>query len=291
MRTAVFWGCCIIGNQYAYELSLREVMPKLDVELVDLGEALCCGDPIRSVNEFAATYLSARIIALAGQTGSKDLLIPCNRCHFTLSEAKHLLDTDENTKQKVSELLKEENLAYDSDVELWHTIDFLHDKIGLGKIKKLVMKPLRDVRLALHVGCQLIRYSDLERPDDAENPKKLDELISAIGGESVDYAERLDCCGAHLAASKSDSALSLSGQKLKAIQTLGVDGMVVTCPDCGIMFDSKQKDAVGIVGTKLSVPVVYYSQLLGLSLGLDRARLGLHLNQSPVEGLLTKIVG
>ena len=291
MRAAIFWGCCILANQYGYEMSLREVMLKLDAELVDLSEALCCGDPIRSVNDFASAYLSARILGLASLTGSKDLLIPCNRCHFTISEAKHLIDNDAKARQKILGLLKEENLAYDSNIRLWHTIDFLHDKIGLSKIRKSVSKPLKGLEFASHVGCQLTRYGDLGRPDDAENPKKLDELIRAIGGGCVDYAEKLDCCGAHLAASRTDSALSLSGSKLKAIQALNIDGMVISCPDCGIMFDSKQKHVVGVVGVKISVPVFYYSQLLGLSMGLDKVKLGLHLNQSPVDQFLTKIVG
>jgi len=291
VQTAVFWGCCISAKQYAYELSVREVMPKLGIDLVDLREAFCCGDPIRSVNDFATTYLSARILALANLTGLNELLTPCNRCHFTISEAKYAIDNNPKTHHKIIELLKEENLAYNKDTRLWHTIDFLHDKVSIKSIKKMICKPLKGLKLAAHVGCQVIRYGDLGRSDDAENPKKLDELIRAIGGESVDYAEKLDCCGAHLTLSHADSALSLSGSKLKAVQSLGVDGMVISCPDCGIMFDSKQKEEVGIVGTKLNVPVVYYTQLLGLSLGLEKEKLGLHVNQSPVDQLLTKISG
>lgn len=291
MRTAIFWGCCILANQYSYELSMREVMPKLGVELVDLPEGLCCGDPIRSINDFASTYLSARIIALSNLTGSDDLLIPCNRCHFTISEAKGTIETDIKTREKIVQLLKEENLEYNSDIKLQHTIDFLHDKIGINHIKKAICRPLKELRLATHVGCQVIRYSDLGRIDDAENPRKLDELVSAVGAESVDYSEKLDCCGAHLTLSNADTALSLSGSKLKAVQNLNVDGLVVSCPDCGIMFDSKQKEESGTVGTKLSMPVIYFTQLLGLSLGLGKEKLGLHINQSPVDKLLAKISG
>jgi heterodisulfide reductase subunit B len=125
--------------------------------------------------------------------------------------------------------------------------------------------------------------------DDAENPRKLDELVNALGAETVDYAEELDCCGANLMYSHPDSALSLAGTKLNAVQNLAVDGLVVSCPDCALMFDYKQKDAGTIVGAKLSLPVIYYTQLLGLALGIEREKLGLHLNQSPVDQLLTKI--
>ena len=289
MKASVFWGCRILTEQYAYEMSLREILPRLDVELVDLREAMCCGDPVKSVNDFAANYLGIRVLALANLTGLKDLLVPCNRCHFVISEAKHLVDTGEKTREKIANLLKEEGLEYNPDVMVWHTIDFLHDHVGLNCIKKVITKPLKGMKLAVHYGCQILRYTDLGRVDDAENPRKLDELINAIGAETVDYSEKLDCCGAHLMLSHVDSALSLSGAKLKAVQALGVDGLVVSCPDCGLMYDTKQKEATSTVGAKLSLPVVYYTQLLGLASGIGQDKLGLHLNQSPVNQLLSKV--
>jgi heterodisulfide reductase subunit B len=185
--------------------------------------------------------------------------------------------------------LKEEGLEFDSQIKIWHVIDFLRDLVGLKALKKTIAKSLKGMKLASHVGCQLIRYSDLGRADDAENPRKLDELIEAVGAESIDYSEKLDCCGSHLSLSHSDSALSLGGTKLKAVKSLGVDGLVVSCPECGLMFDSKQKDAESAVGSKLDIPVVYYTQLLGLAMGIDKQKLGLHLSQSPVDQLFTRI--
>jgi len=289
MKIAVFWGCRILTSQYAYEMSVREAFPKLDVELVDLPEANCCGDPVKSMNDLAANYLAARVLAIANTTGLDNLLVPCNRCHFVVSESKYLMKKNGKINQKIKYLLKEEGLEYNPDVKVWHTIDFLHDFVGLDGIKKAVRKPLLALKLATHVGCQIIRYSDLGRVDDAENPKKLDELVRALGAETVDYAEKLDCCGANLMYSHADSALSLAGTKVKALQNLMVNGLVVSCPDCGLMFDFKQKDAEAIVGVKLNLPVLYYTQLLGLSLGIEQKSLGLHLNQSSVDQFLARI--
>ena len=289
MKVAVFWGCRILTSQYAYEMSVREAFPKLNIELVDLSETNCCGDPVKSMKDLAANYLAARVLALANKTGLDNLLVPCNRCHFVISEAKNVLEKNERFGQKIIEVLKEEGLEYNPNVRIWHVIDFLHDFVGLDNVKKAVQKSLKGLKLATHVGCQIIRYSDLGRVDDAENPRKLDELVSALGAETVDYAEKLDCCGANLMYSHSDSALSLAGTKLSVLQNLGVDGLVVSCPDCGLMFDSKQKDAGTTVGAKLDLPVAYYTQLLGLSLGIEQEKLGLHLNQSPINQLLTKV--
>ena len=289
MKIAVFWGCCIQTKQFAYEMSLRETLPQLDVELVDLAESFCCGDPVKSVNAFAANFLAARILALADQTGLEDLLVPCNRCHFTISEAKDTMKNNPKTAKNITELLEEEGLRYNPNIRIWHTIDLLHDHIGLQKIEKSVKSPLKGLKVVTHVGCQIIRYSDLGRVDDAENPRKLDELLIALGAETVDYAEKLDCCGAALMRSHPDSALSLAGTKLKAVQNLSVNGMVVSCPDCQLMFDANQKQAETTVGAKLNVPVIYFTQLLGLAMGVEEKKLGLQLNQSPVEEILAKI--
>jgi heterodisulfide reductase subunit B len=270
-------------------MSVREAFPKLNIELVDLSETNCCGDPVKSMKDLAANYLAARVLALANKTGLDNLLVPCNRCHFVISGAKNVLEKNERFGQKIIEVLKEEGLEYNPNVRIWHVIDFLHDFVGLDNVKKAVQKSLKGLKLATHVGCQIIRYSDLGRVDDAENPRKLDELVGALGAETVDYAEKLDCCGANLMYSHPDSALSLAGTKLSVLQNLGVDGLVVSCPDCGLMFDSKQKDAGTTVGAKLDLPVVYYTQLLGLSLGIEQEKLGLHLNQSPINQLLTKV--
>ena len=289
MKMAVFWGCRILTSQYAYEMSVRQVFPKFGIELVDLREATCCGDPAKSINVFAADYLAARALALANLTGLTDLLIPCNRCHFTISEAKHRMKINERLRVKIGELLKEEGLEYDPNIEIWHVIDLLHDGVGLEKIRETVKKPFKGLKLASHTGCQITRYSDLGRVDDAEDPRKLDELINVLGAETVDYSEKLDCCGAALTYSHEDAAVSLAGSKIKALQGLNVDALVVSCPACQMMFDSEQKDAGTAVGAKLDLPVLYYTQLLGLALGIKTEKLGLHLNQSPVDNLLTKI--
>jgi heterodisulfide reductase subunit B len=269
-------------------MSVREVLPKFGIELIDLREAMCCGDPVRSVNDFAANYLSMRVLALANLTGQSDLLLPCNRCHFTISEAKQVVERDEKVRDKIVAMLKEEGLEYNPNIKVWHVIDLLHDCIGLKSVEKALVKPLKG-KLASHVGCQIIRYSDLGRVDDAENPRKMDELIRVTGAESVDYNEKLDCCGSHLMYGHPDTALSLAGGKVKALLSLGVDGLVVSCPDCGLMFDSKQKEAGTTVGAKLNLPVLYLTQLLGLALNVEQEKLGLHLNQSPVEQLLSKV--
>lgn len=280
MKVAVFWGCKILTAQYAYEMSVRQVFPHFDIELMDLKGASCCGGPVRSINTSAAMYLSARNLALSSQTGLSDLLVPCNECHFMLSEAKYRIDNDEQMHKKIQEQLREEGLKYSSSVKIWHVIDLLHDLVKLDAVKAMVKKPLEGLKFAVHPGCQIIRPSEIGRVDSAERPRKLDALVEALGAETLDYSEKLDCCGAALLYSHEDAALSLAGSKLKAVQGYDVDGFVDTCPYCHIMYDARQKEAAATVGGKFSLSVFYYTQLLGLALGIKQEKLGLHLNQS-----------
>lgn len=280
MKVAVYWGCKIPTAQYAYEMSVRQIFPHFDIELVDLKGASCCGGPIRSINTSAAAYLSARTLALSNQTGLEALLVPCNECHFMLSEAKYKIDKDEEMREKLEKLLEEEGLIYSSKVKIWHVIDLLHDVVKVDVVKARVKKPLKGLKFAAHPGCQIIRPSEIGRVDSAEKPRKLDVLVEALGARTFDYSEKLDCCGAALLYSHEDAALSLAGSKLKAVQGDGVDGFVDSCPYCHIMYDAKQKEAAATVGGKLSLPVFYYTQLLGLALGIEQEKLGLHLNQS-----------
>jgi len=286
---AIYWGCVIPHVEYAYEISVREILPRLGVELINLENVSCCGFPLRSVNAYAFLYLSARNLAVAEKTGLNNLLVMCNGCHLTLSEATHFLNHDEKLREKINSLLRDEELEYEGSIRIWHLIDLLHDMIKEETIRKSVKKSLKGVRLASHQGCHTIRPSRLGRIDDPENPRKMDNLIELLGATSVDYPEKLDCCGASLLWSRRDAALTFTGLKIMAVQEHGFDGLVVSCPACHLMFDARQRAAGATVGTKLNFPVLYYSQLLGIAMGIDGEKLGLHLNRSPVDELLGKI--
>ncbi len=288
MKIAVYWGCVIPTSQYAYEMSVREIMPRLGVELVDLENASCCGTGVQSINMNAATYLAARNIAIAEKMGFSDLLVVCNGCHLSLFEATHFLDHDEKLKAEVNALLKEEELSYSGKMKIWHAIDFLHDKIGQDVLRKTVTHPLTGLKFAVHYGCHILRPSSVGTVDDPENPKKLDELIEWLGAQSISYPEKLDCCGSMLMLSHPDAAFTFTGLKLKAVQETGADALVDTCPSCHNMFDVRQKSAAATTGAKLNMPIVYYTQLLGLAMGIPQEKLGLNLNRSPIDGFLQK---
>jgi len=289
LKVAVYWGCLIPTIQYGYEMSVRAVMPQLDLELVELNSVSCCGTPIQSVNMFAALYLAARNLAMAEKTGLDNLFLPCNGCYLSLSEAKHFLSQDNKLRERINNVLKEENLRYEGAIKIWHTINLLHDLVGEEKIREVAKRSLKGLKIAVHYGCHILRPSTLQPVDNSENPRKMDELVEWLGAKSVAYPEKLDCCGYMLLLSHPNAALTFTGLKLKAVQDWGADALAVSCPSCQMMFDMRQKSAAATASVKLNLPVLYYTQLLGLAMNISTERLGLNLNRSPIDGLLQKV--
>ena len=283
-KYALFPGCLMPTEQYAYELSIRETLPLLDVELVDVEGFSCCGEPMKSVNQLLTLYLSARNLAIA-EKHHLDVFAPCAMCHLALTECQHILEENPAMKERINSMLTAEGLQYTIKRKVVHTVDLLYDQVGIEKIKEHVKKPLSGLKIAAHYGCHILRPSEIGRPDDSENPQKIETILKALGAEPVDYPQKLDCCGAPLLANLPESALTKTGQKLQAIQEQGIQAMIDVCPWCHKMFDSRQTKAGETVAAKLDVPVFYLTQLLGLVMGITGEKLGLELNLSPVEKL------
>jgi len=292
LRYALYLGCTIQSEQYGYETSVREILPRLDIELEDMEGASCCGFPaLNSVSKLGWHYLSARNLAIAEDMGFAVLPL-CNGCHLSFVETKHFLEKDPELKNIINMNLEKEGLNYRGDIRIVHLLEALHDEIGSQKISEKVVKPLSGIRLASHPGCHAIRPSDLQRVDDAENPQKLDDLIKALGAKTFDYPEKIDCCGSQLAVTSGRVTLRIAGEKLQAVKSYGFDGLVTTCPFCFKMYDGRQRAIKGALkDASLDLPVFYYTQLLGLALGSDPKKLGLQMNQSLVDDLVERILG
>ncbi|MGQ9581944.1 MAG: CoB--CoM heterodisulfide reductase iron-sulfur subunit B family protein [Thermoplasmatota archaeon] len=284
MKYALYLGCAITTEAYAYEMSARETLGRLGVEFVDSEGHTCCGITIRSINPFAFLYLAGRNIAICERTGL-DIMTFCTGCRMTLLEAKHVLDHNEALKGRVNALLAPEGLEYMGTSSVKHIVELLHDAIGLERIKGSVVRTFRGLKVVSHYGCHALRPSAIGRQDDPENPQKLERLIEALGASSPDYPQKLDCCGAPLLLKNDSAAFTMAGQKIKAIQEAGIDAVVTVCPSCQKMLDT-QDICSRTIGAELSLPVMYYTQLLGLAMGLDPDSLGLGMNISPVRKIV-----
>lgn len=289
MKYALYLGCTIQTEQYGFEMSARETLPRLGVELVNVEGFSCCGYPLRSMNNFSWIYLTARNLAVADEL-DLDLLPLCNGCHLSMCEVKHMLDSDPELRKSVNDFLSAEDLEYVGKSKVRHLIEVLYKDVGVDRLRNSLKKTLQGLKLASHYGCHLIRPSSIGRPDEAEDPRILDELTCALGADVVDYPEKLDCCGASLIVSDPEISLKLSGLKLKSLNKHGFDGMVTVCPFCHKMYDAKQGAIKTLMRDEgVELPVLYYTQILGLALGVEGEKLGINFNLSQVDKILEKI--
>lgn len=288
-RFLLYLGCTIPTKQYAYELSVRAVMPKLGVELEDFTDAGCCGYPLKGVNKKAWFYMAARVLAQAADRGLPILTL-CNGCDVSLREIAHFLKEDPTLREEIGRMLAEEGLRLDLNVTVLHTIEVLHDVVGVKSLEKLVVKPLKGLKIASFPGCHVMRPSTIVRPEDVRNPVKIDNILRALGAETEDHPEKRNCCGATALPYSADDAAKVVALRLKGVAEWGFDAVTTSCPYCMEMLDAKQEVAKRLANLpQLSVPVFYLTQLVGLALGLKPEELGINLNASPVETVLEKL--
>lgn len=292
MRYATFLGCTVPTRALNYEMSARKVAEKLGIELVDIPKFSCCGFPIRSSSQDAGFMLAARNLALAEKEGL-NIITFCSACVETLSEANHIFTHHPDKLAKANEKLKKFGLEYKGTVNVKHFARMLWEDYGLEKIREKVVKPLEGVRAAAHYGCHYIKPSEIYGCfDNHENPESLDQLIEVTGAQAVKYYDDKDkCCGGSILGVREIVSLKMSNAKLKGIKSAGADVMVLICPFCSVMYEGNQKKIEKEFQTEYNLPVLYYPQLLGLSLGIPSEDLGFKLNRIKAKALLDKVEG
>lgn len=288
MKYSLFLGCTIPIRQMNYEQSARVVSKELGIELSDNNFG-CCGFPVEPVDEIMALGLAAVNLSKARETGL-DIVALCSACGEMLNKAEDRLSKDETSLKAVNKILSNVGKAYIGEKQrVIHFARMLYDDYGLDNLRAKVKRPLSNLVVASHPGCHFVRPSKLYQGfDDPEFPGALDRLIEVTGANAIEYAEKTDCCGGGLLAVRENVAKAMSGGKLRKLAGK-VDALIVICPFCGIMYDKYQRNLEEELGKKLGIPVLYYPQLLGLSLGIEPGKLGFDVNSVPVQGLLSKV--
>ncbi|MCB2185666.1 MAG: CoB--CoM heterodisulfide reductase iron-sulfur subunit B family protein [Deltaproteobacteria bacterium] len=286
MAALLYLGCTVPVRNLNYELSARKVAAALGLTLVDDADLGCCGFPLKATDQRAALVLAARSLARAGARGL-DLVPLCSACAGTLAEAAHLLDRDAGLREEVNRELAPLGETYEPGVEVRHFVRYLLEEVGLENLKKKVTHPLTGFSFAPHYGCHYLKPSEVTgRFDDPEDPRSIDLLLTATGAHVMRYARLKDCCGGGVLGADEELAGKLAGGKLTELNDTGVAALVVVCPFCNVMFEGQQKAIGKRLETKLKVPVVYLTQVLGLALGLAPDELGFKLNRSKPKELL-----
>ena len=289
---ALFLGCIAPLRFPDIESATRFVFEKLDVNVQDLEGFACCATKASfdNIDEVAALAISSRNIALA-EEANVDLVTICNGCFSILAEAKHELDHHPEKLAEVQEVLSKIERSYKGSSKVLHLVQYLHDTVGTSKIASSVSHHLRGMRLAVFYGCHYLRPSEVLQTDDPDNPMKVNDIISALGGRSVPYPGQLDCCGAGGGVRVRDleTSLEIADQRLKAISKAEVEAIVTPCPFCFLQLDIGQ-GLLNDKGANYSIPVLHLSQLIALTQGADPQKVA-RFGKTPRDEVIAKIRG
>jgi len=273
-RYAYFPGCSAETVSASYHLSTIETGAKLGVEFEEIEDWNCCGaTPYTNIDELLAHTLCARNLAIAERTGL-DVVAPCNACFKNLYHANQDLKKDEDLAEHMNFALEADGLHYGGAVNVHHLIHVFVRDVGLEAIKQKVTHPLKGVKVAAYYGCQLVR-PDRHDGFDAAGPRYFEDLVAALGAKPVEFPHRLRCCGASLMIGHRRAALAMVRELLRGAAQAQADVIATACPLCQLNLECYQQDVNREFGTAYEIPVIYFTQLMGLAMGISAKKLGI----------------
>ena len=288
MKYAFYLGCTIPARSRNYELSARKVAEKLDIELVDIDDFICCGFPMKAGDQISSEVMAAYNLSIAQEKGLSICTL-CSSCASALSEAAHHLAKNDLAREKVNKELSKVGLEYRGGVKVRHFARILFEEIEEEKIKEQFLRDLSDLSIAAHYGCHYLKPSEIHDDfDNVEDPKSIETLVSLTGAKIIDYPGKKRCCGGPVLPVDEKLALSVSKEKLDDLSKTDADALCLVCPFCSVMYDGNQKSIESEYGVSYNLPVLYLTQILGLAMGVDRKELGLNMNVVKTKNLLLR---
>jgi heterodisulfide reductase subunit B len=286
---ALFLGCTIPARQPNYELSARKSLDKLDIELVDLPNMTCCAPPpIQSIDLKTSQATAAYNLCIA-EEADLNIVTLCSGCFESLAMANRMLKNNEKLKKEINEVLAHAGKEFLGNIEVKHLLQVLTEDVGFDRLKQSITKPLGNLKVAAFYGCHALRPSELLKLDNPEQPQILENLIEALGAQSIEYRNKLKCCGGLLRGFSDDLALELAREKITNTSKAGADCISTLCPFCFVALDIGQVQIRGKFKETYDMPILHYSELLALSLGIAPDELSLETHKIKTDKILNKI--
>ncbi len=274
-------GCSMESTARDFQESIDIVCKAIGIELIDLPDWNCCGATSTHQIEKDKVYnLSARNLVIAERQGL-DVVSACASCYA------HLKTGEYEAKQRGG---KSEYGDYRGTIAVRNLLEVIHNDIGAAKLKSLTVRPLKGLRVAAYYGCLMLRPPEVMQLDDSENPKYIDNIVAALGGTPVEWTGKIDCCGGPLAAARPDVGRSLTRKLLDDALESEADCFVTACPMCQMTVDTRQAQISKESGTKYSLPIYYYTELIGVALDLKGIRKALQRHLTPPLPLLESLL-
>jgi heterodisulfide reductase subunit B len=290
-KVAYYPGCALEGTAHAYDASTRAVGKALGLALEEVPDWNCCGAmEVKNVDPKVQTYLSSRVMAIAAHDMKAQVVMaPCNGCYHNLKKAEHDLAHDVESRDTVARIAQKAGDApyRAGEIETIHVLDWIKHGVGEEGLRARVKQSLNGLKVANYYGCMYTRprhiFPEKDRGPGSESTAKphfMDDLLDAAGAASVDFPLKTACCGGAHTLSDSDTSTRLVLNILRAAEAAGADVIATECPTCHSGLEMHQVRAEKVLGEKTSVKVLYFTQLLGIALGVGPRRLGVHENVS-----------
>ncbi|MBN1164332.1 MAG: CoB--CoM heterodisulfide reductase iron-sulfur subunit B family protein [Candidatus Krumholzibacteriota bacterium] len=288
MKYTYYPGCSVKATANLYQESIDSIAPALGLELEELEDWNCCGaTAYMSVKELMSFAISARNLALA-ERFHRDVVTPCSACYLVLNKTNHYFADYPDMRKKLGQALEAGGLSYSGNIKVRHILDVVVNDVGVEKISTLVKKKLTGLKVAPFYGCQIVRPE--EGFDDPDEPESMDRLIEALGATSVEYSMKTKCCGASLMGTEEKLALKLCRTILAEAERSGAHCIITLCPLCQMNLDVYQFKVNNMFKTKFNLPVMYFTQLIGLALGMPARDLGLNRLAVKISGQNKSII-
>lgn len=261
MKVSYFPGCTLRTKAKDLDRYGRLSAEKLGFELCEIQNWQCCGGVFVSAKDEIATKLSSVRALVAARDAGEPLVTVCSACHNVIKQTNHAMQTDEDFVMKVNRYMeqdKDHSAPYHGETQVYHYLEYLRDVVGFDKVKDAVVRPLTGKKIAAYYGCMLLRPGKVMKFDDVENPHIMEDLLTALGAESVVWAKRNECCVGYVALEDGDAAEKRSRSVSNDAAVNGADIIVTACPLC----------KYNLVKNGSPVPVIYFTELLAEALGV-----------------------
>ncbi len=284
-KIAYYPGCTSKSYAKYMDSTTRAVMKEYGFELVELSRWNCCGTFFGLADDNLTSQLAPiRNMIRTKEDGFKQLTTTCSMCYNTLKRANLLFKGDEEKAMRLNAFMYEEE-DYEGNVEVLHLLDIIKDKIGISKLRGKIVNPLRGLKITPYYGCTLLRPAEVSVDESIEKPTILSDLIFALGAEAVEDPYMTECCGSYLTVKDKHLVGDRTNKILGSMTRKDIDLVMVSCPLCQFNLDKRQKEAKELNPSFKEVPVVYFTQLMALALGMDPMELGFeehYVNPTPV---------
>lgn len=273
MKLAYYSGCSLHSSGIEYALSLRAVCYRLGIELVEIKDWVCCGStPAHATSRLLSIALPLKNLAEVKNEGFGEVVVPCASCFQRFRMAQYEIENDKKVLRELEDIV---DYNPGNKIKVTHPLEIFSYERVLETLAMAINKDMAHLKVVCYYGCLLTRPPRVMKFDECEYPRSMDTALNSAGIKTLDWGYKTDCCGATLTLTETPIVLRLCREILEGAKEVGANSIAVACPLCHANLDVRQKEIEEKYGASYGLPVLYFTQLIGLAFGLKPEELGL----------------